>query len=242
MKRTMLALAVCAAAFAAADAAAATLAWQLSLIPSQLRLEPGRAGNLEARIDGWPRLAWAAEPCLPYRIVNLVIPQGEEVVSCRVEQGRSRRSAVAAARPIGRNAARGWRDRRRPTGGRGRFAGRIPRRAGRVPRLGQDARFRHRVVRPLSGAARRGRGRPSRRPRDAPDRRNGSAPARRARWNACAASKASGNRPRPRSSGSSRIPRRRAPTPSTNGRSIRERGPSRLLTSRAWRGARSPIS
>jgi hypothetical protein len=63
----------------------ATLSWTFKLDPSQLQYQETASGAARMRIEGFSSLEYFDYPPLPYRTVSILLPQGEDIVSCRLE-------------------------------------------------------------------------------------------------------------------------------------------------------------
>jgi hypothetical protein len=66
-------------------AAGSTLSWTLNLEPSRLHYQDADAGHVSVAVDGYSALEYFDYPALPYRVVSVLLPQGEEVASYRVD-------------------------------------------------------------------------------------------------------------------------------------------------------------
>ncbi len=66
-------------------ASGSTLSWTLTLEPSRLKYEDAGAGLARAAVDGYGNLEYFDYPALPYRVVSVLLPQGEEVSSYRID-------------------------------------------------------------------------------------------------------------------------------------------------------------
>lgn len=97
MKRTtsILALAVVFLAPIVVGADAATLSWEFAFDPASIRLREAAPGRLAATVDGYAALEYLGYPALPYRVVSVLVPQGENVASYRLEILEEGRVAVA---------------------------------------------------------------------------------------------------------------------------------------------------
>jgi hypothetical protein len=84
-------------------AAAGTMTFPLRLPPERLRVET-LDGAVRVRVDdpAFQRLEEAGEPALPYRVVGVLLPQGEDVASFRV--GSSGERVIAAGVDVERAA------------------------------------------------------------------------------------------------------------------------------------------
>jgi hypothetical protein len=71
---------------------ASTLSWTFKLDPSDLKYEETASGA-RVRIDGFGSLEYLDYPPLPYRVVSVLIPQGEDVASYRLEIASEKRIA-----------------------------------------------------------------------------------------------------------------------------------------------------
>ena len=69
----------------AAALSGSTLSWTFKLDPSQLKYEETASGAARMHIDGFSALEFFEYPSLPYRTVSVLVPQGEDVVSYRLE-------------------------------------------------------------------------------------------------------------------------------------------------------------
>ena len=78
------ALALC-VAFPPTSLAGLTLSWKFTLEPSQVRLQETDAGAIRVAVDGFQTMEYLDCPALPYRIVSVLVPQGEDVSSYRLE-------------------------------------------------------------------------------------------------------------------------------------------------------------
>ena len=78
------ALALC-VAFPPTSLAGLTLSWKFTLEPSQVRLQETDAGAIRVSVDGFQTMEYLDCPALPYRIVSVLMPQGEDVSSYRLE-------------------------------------------------------------------------------------------------------------------------------------------------------------
>ena len=91
---------------ASSAAGAATVTWRYTLDPSLLARGTDANGFGTLRIDGYPSLEYLGFPSLPYRVVGLLIPQGETVTSCRFETIEEIDLAPAAKLAAYRGSAR----------------------------------------------------------------------------------------------------------------------------------------
>ncbi|HEY5134043.1 MAG TPA: C25 family cysteine peptidase, partial [Candidatus Krumholzibacteriaceae bacterium] len=94
----LIALMIC-IALAASGLSASTLSWKFTLDPSQLTYRETAPGQLQIRIDGYSSLEYFDYPSLPYRVVSFLVPQGEDVSSCRLDVLGE--AAVTPAKPVG---------------------------------------------------------------------------------------------------------------------------------------------
>jgi hypothetical protein len=84
---------------AASALGASTLSWTFTLEPSSIGYRETAPGRLQIRIDGYSSLEYLDYPALPYRVVSILLPQGEDVASCRLEILDE--VAITTAKPIG---------------------------------------------------------------------------------------------------------------------------------------------
>ncbi len=80
------------------SASGATLSWTFSLEPVQLRYEDADAGRVRIAIDGYAALEYFDHPALPYRVVSVLLPQGEDVSAYRLDA--LDRVSVRPAKPL----------------------------------------------------------------------------------------------------------------------------------------------
>jgi len=80
-------------------AGASTLSWRIGLEASRVHFRDAGPGQVTVSVDGFSTLEYVDYPALPYRVVNILLPQGENVSSCRIEIG-----GTQALRPPGRLA------------------------------------------------------------------------------------------------------------------------------------------
>ncbi|MCX5752886.1 MAG: hypothetical protein NTW97_04470, partial [Candidatus Krumholzibacteria bacterium] len=67
------------------SASGSTLSWTLNLEPSRLKYENADAGRARIAVDGYGTLEYFDYPALPYRVVSVLLPQGEDVSSYRID-------------------------------------------------------------------------------------------------------------------------------------------------------------
>jgi hypothetical protein len=79
-----LALATC-IAIPLTGLSASTLSWEFTLERSQVRLQETEAGAVQPMVEGFPMTECLDYPALPYRTVSILLPQGEEVSSYRLD-------------------------------------------------------------------------------------------------------------------------------------------------------------
>jgi len=65
--------------------AGATLSWTFTLDPASVQLRESRGGDWAASVEGYRSLEYVGYPALPYRTVSVLLPQGDEVSSYRLE-------------------------------------------------------------------------------------------------------------------------------------------------------------
>jgi len=73
------------ATLTAATATAATLSWTFTLDESKLSVRGDASGGWRIEIDGYGSLEYIGYPALPYRVVSVLLPQGESVNDYRLE-------------------------------------------------------------------------------------------------------------------------------------------------------------
>ncbi|MGD1048797.1 MAG: C25 family cysteine peptidase, partial [Candidatus Krumholzibacteriaceae bacterium] len=66
-------------------AGASTLSWSIGLETSRVHFRDAGPGRVAVSVDGFSTLECLDYPALPYRVVNILLPQGEDVSSCRLE-------------------------------------------------------------------------------------------------------------------------------------------------------------
>ncbi|MGD1047147.1 MAG: C25 family cysteine peptidase, partial [Candidatus Krumholzibacteriaceae bacterium] len=93
----LIALSIC-IALAASALSASTLSWKFTLDPSRITYLETAPGQSQVRIDGYSSLEYFDYPSLPYRVVSFLVPQGDDVSSCRLEVLDE--TAVAPAKPL----------------------------------------------------------------------------------------------------------------------------------------------
>jgi len=64
---------------------ATTLSWTLTVDPAGLEFSEGGVGQVSVKLEGYGRTNYLGYPALPYRLVSVLLPQGEEVSSVRVD-------------------------------------------------------------------------------------------------------------------------------------------------------------
>ncbi|UCF05661.1 MAG: VCBS repeat-containing protein [bacterium] len=74
--------------FVSNDTTAASLAWTLTVDPSEVQFVEPQTGLVGVAVDGYGQMNYVGYPALPYRLVNVLLPQGEEVSSFSLEQVR----------------------------------------------------------------------------------------------------------------------------------------------------------
>jgi hypothetical protein len=63
----------------------ATLSWTFTLEPSNVQFHEIEGGSVRAVVDGYHSLEYLGYPALPYRVVSVLLPPGEDVSSCRIQ-------------------------------------------------------------------------------------------------------------------------------------------------------------
>ena len=225
-------------------ACGSTLSWTFKLDPSQLRYRGiGCRSSCEMHVDGYSALEYFDYPSLPYRVVSVLMPQGEDVSSYRLEVldeiiGRSGASRSACSREAAATTATVAGVAIEKARGRDRD-GIFP--EWRVRHLGSSLYRGYRIaafaiypVRYDHQVAARSR---SRRMFVSSSRRPPPRARARRRERLRATSRASGRNRGASVDGWSSIPKWPPPTRSTRSRSTRARGRFPRATSRAWREA-----
>ncbi|MFA4947165.1 MAG: C25 family cysteine peptidase [Candidatus Krumholzibacteriia bacterium] len=80
------------------SASGSTLSWTLNLEPSRLKYEDAEAGRVRIAVDGYGTLEYFNYPALPYRVVSVLLPQGEDISSFRIDV--LDRVSVVPAKPL----------------------------------------------------------------------------------------------------------------------------------------------
>ena len=106
MSRIVITLAACALLLLAPpdSVSASTISRAVAIEPSELQFRESGASRTEISVEGLPRLEYKDYPALPYRVVSILVPQGEEVSSYRFEVLSS--GFVRAPRPLATFAGR----------------------------------------------------------------------------------------------------------------------------------------
>ncbi|MDD4858552.1 MAG: C25 family cysteine peptidase, partial [Candidatus Krumholzibacteria bacterium] len=86
-------------ALTAGALSASTLSWNLTLDPSSIKYQETAQGRLQVLIDGYSNLEYLDYPALPYRVVSILVPQGEDFSSCRIEILEE--AALDLSKPVG---------------------------------------------------------------------------------------------------------------------------------------------